>query len=166
MDGVQRPQGYSHFKEAVYFLPFSSQKFLVLILSTSEGWKAELTLEPPSCFFPILFNGIVIDWFEKTAYYKVKQIVLEVAKWLRGCILDIGGHSHHSTKLFRSHKHCYDGQWPLTSRYLKHCVDTAFKKFITDYDKNIKNFLQANWSRGWLYKKFHSEVNFSILLER
>ena len=28
MDGVQLPQGYSHFEEAVYFLPFSSQKFL------------------------------------------------------------------------------------------------------------------------------------------
>ena len=36
MDGVQLPQGYSHFEEAVYFLPFSSQKFVVLILSTSE----------------------------------------------------------------------------------------------------------------------------------
>ena len=31
MAGVQLPQGYSHFEEAVYFLPFSSQKFLVLI---------------------------------------------------------------------------------------------------------------------------------------
>ena len=50
MDGVQLPQSYSHLKEAVYFLPFSSQKFLVLILSTSEGWKAESTLEPPSGF--------------------------------------------------------------------------------------------------------------------
>ena len=50
MDGVQLLQGYSNFEEAVYFLPFSSQKFLVLILSTSEGWKAELTLEPPSGF--------------------------------------------------------------------------------------------------------------------
>ena len=49
MDGVQLPQGYSHF-EAVYFLPFSSQQFLVLILSTSEGWKAESNLEPPSGF--------------------------------------------------------------------------------------------------------------------
>ena len=29
--GVQLPQGYSHFEEAVYFLPLSSQKFLVLI---------------------------------------------------------------------------------------------------------------------------------------
>ena len=50
MDGIQLPQGSSHYKEAVYFLPLSSQKFLVLILLTSEGWKAELTLEPPSGF--------------------------------------------------------------------------------------------------------------------
>ena len=50
MDGVQLPQGYNHFKEAAYLLPFSSQKFLVLILSTLEGWKAESTLEPPSGF--------------------------------------------------------------------------------------------------------------------
>ena len=47
----------SHFKEAVYFLQLSSQKFLVLILSTSEGWKAESTLEPPSGFE----HGI-LDW--------------------------------------------------------------------------------------------------------
>ena len=50
MDGVQLPQGYSHFEEAGYFLPFSSQKFLVLILSTLVGWKAESTLELPSGF--------------------------------------------------------------------------------------------------------------------
>ena len=50
MDGVQLPQGYSHFEEAVHFLPLSSQKFLVLILSTSERWKAASTLEPPSGF--------------------------------------------------------------------------------------------------------------------
>ena len=37
MDGVQLPQGYSHFEEAVYFLPLSSHKFLVLILPTFEG---------------------------------------------------------------------------------------------------------------------------------
>ena len=36
--------------KAVYFLPLSPQKFLVLTLSTSEGWKAESTLEPPSGF--------------------------------------------------------------------------------------------------------------------
>ena len=50
MDGVQLPQGYSHFEEALYFLPLSPQKFLVLTLSTSEGRKAELTLDPPSGF--------------------------------------------------------------------------------------------------------------------
>ena len=50
MDGVQLPQGHSHFEEAVYFLSLGSQKFLVLTLSTSEGWKAESTLEPPSGF--------------------------------------------------------------------------------------------------------------------
>ena len=31
MDGVQLPQGLSHFEEAVYFLPLSSQKFLGLL---------------------------------------------------------------------------------------------------------------------------------------
>ena len=50
MDGVQLPQGYSHFKEVIDFLPFSSQTFLVFILLTFEGWKAESTLEPPSAF--------------------------------------------------------------------------------------------------------------------
>ena len=44
------PQGQSHFEEAVYFVPLSSLKFLVLILSTSEGRKAESILEPPSDF--------------------------------------------------------------------------------------------------------------------
>ena len=46
MDGVQLPQGWSHFEEAVYFSP----EIPGLILSTSEGWKAESILEPPSGF--------------------------------------------------------------------------------------------------------------------
>ena len=50
MDGVQLPQGCCYFEEAVYFLSLSSQIFLVLILSASEGWKAEPTLEPPDGF--------------------------------------------------------------------------------------------------------------------
>ena len=50
MDGVELPEGYSHFQEAFYFLPQSSQKFLVLISSTLERWKAESTLEPSSGF--------------------------------------------------------------------------------------------------------------------
>ena len=48
MDRVQLPQGQRHFEEAIYFLPVSCQKYLVLILSTSEGCKAELILKPPS----------------------------------------------------------------------------------------------------------------------
>ena len=38
------------FDETVYFLPLSTQKFLVLIWSTSELWKAKLTVEPPGGF--------------------------------------------------------------------------------------------------------------------
>ena len=40
----------NHFEEAVYFLPLSSQIFLVLILSTLEGLKTASTLEPRSGF--------------------------------------------------------------------------------------------------------------------
>ena len=40
----------SQYEEAVYFLPLSSQKFLVLIWVTSEEWKTESTLESPSGF--------------------------------------------------------------------------------------------------------------------
>ena len=40
----------SHYEETVYFLALNPQKFLVLIWSTSERWKAELTLEPLSWF--------------------------------------------------------------------------------------------------------------------
>ena len=39
-----------HYEEGVHFLPLSSQKFLVLIWSSSDGWKAESTLELPSAF--------------------------------------------------------------------------------------------------------------------
>ena len=40
----------SHFEETVYFLPFISQELLLLDWSTSDGWKDELTLEPPNGF--------------------------------------------------------------------------------------------------------------------
>ena len=48
MYGVQLLQNYSHLEEAVYFIKLSPQKYLELILSTSKGWKAESTLEPPN----------------------------------------------------------------------------------------------------------------------
>ena len=67
MDGVQLPQGYSHFKEAAYFspayfLPLSQQKLLLLILPTSEGQKAESTLEPSSGFEqgPLDWESIIL----------------------------------------------------------------------------------------------------------
>ena len=41
---------HSHYEETVHFLPLGHQGFLVLIWPTSEGWKAELTLKPPSGF--------------------------------------------------------------------------------------------------------------------
>ena len=40
----------SNYEEEVYFLPQSSQKFLVLIWSTLEEWNCDLTLEPLSGF--------------------------------------------------------------------------------------------------------------------
>ena len=40
----------NHYEEAIYFLPLCSQKSLVLIWSTWEGWKAVSTLEPCSGF--------------------------------------------------------------------------------------------------------------------
>ena len=49
MDGVQLPQGQSHFEDAVFF-PTNSKKFLLVILSTSVGWKTESKLEPLSSF--------------------------------------------------------------------------------------------------------------------
>ena len=46
MDRIKLPQGQIHFEDAAYFSILISKKFLVLILSTSESWKAESTLEP------------------------------------------------------------------------------------------------------------------------
>ena len=40
----------SHYEKAAYFLPLSFRKFLLTIWMTSERWKAESTLEPPSGF--------------------------------------------------------------------------------------------------------------------
>ena len=41
MDGVQLPQGYSHFEEAVYFLPFSGGGLIHLsfLINTTEEDK-------------------------------------------------------------------------------------------------------------------------------
>ena len=79
MDGVQLPQGYSLFEEAVYFLPLISQKFLVLILSTLEGWKAESTLEPPGGFEHGTF-GLGILHLNHRSTSIVKLLVYKIVK--------------------------------------------------------------------------------------
>ena len=43
---VSRLQSY--YEKTVFFLPLSPREFQKLISLTSEGWKAESTLEPPS----------------------------------------------------------------------------------------------------------------------
>ena len=57
MDEFQLSEGYSHFEEADYFLPLSSQIYLVLILPTLEGLKAELTWS-----HPVVLNTRHLDW--------------------------------------------------------------------------------------------------------
>ena len=70
ISGVQLPQGYSHFEEAIYFLPLSSQKFLVLIFinlgrmkgwvnlgATQWPWMGPLDLE--SCALPLGYCSIM-----------------------------------------------------------------------------------------------------------
>ena len=70
MDGVQLPQGYSHFEEAVYFLPFSSQKFLVLILSTSsESPPTSCSFQLTQCWCaPTHRTNVYCDWFRHSGY--------------------------------------------------------------------------------------------------
>ena len=61
IDGVQLSQGYSHFEEAVYFLPFSSQKFLVLIY---QPRKDERLSRPWS--HPVVLKTGPLDWESST----------------------------------------------------------------------------------------------------
>ena len=48
--GFNRPKLQSNYEKTVYFLPLSTQKYLVLISSNLDGWKVESTLEPLSDF--------------------------------------------------------------------------------------------------------------------
>ena len=81
----------SHYEEAVYFLPLSFQKFLLLVRSTSERWKAESTLEPPSGFengilglgTQHLLNRLLCDklWnFEINLIFQIKLLFLHDQK--------------------------------------------------------------------------------------
>ena len=90
----------SHCEETIYFLPFSSQEFLVLNGSTVEGWKTELTFEPTSGFEPRsprlgiqCLNTrllIVIDWY-RLPYMQTCQVqknFLLGLKSLKGATMD------------------------------------------------------------------------------
>ena len=50
MDGVQLPQGYSHFEEEVYFLPLSFQKFPDPHFTDLGGMKGWVDLGATQCF--------------------------------------------------------------------------------------------------------------------
>ena len=69
----------SHYKEIVYFLPVSSQKFLVLIWSTSEEWKGELS-QPWS--HPVVLNTGPLDWESSTL---TESITLSI-KWIHNLL--------------------------------------------------------------------------------
>ena len=56
-DRVQLPQGWSHFKEAVSFLPLNPQEFLVLLY---QPWKDERLSRPWSHL--VLLNTGPPDW--------------------------------------------------------------------------------------------------------
>ena len=75
MDGVQLPQGYSHFEEAVYFLPLSSQKFLVLTLrkkiysSKCCNIKSQLKWNPKTMIkFLLASNHYFTQWLTKKTW--------------------------------------------------------------------------------------------------
>ena len=61
MDGVQLSRGYSHFEEAVYFLPFSSQK---LLYSFYQPRKDDRLSRPWS--HPVVLNTGSLDWESST----------------------------------------------------------------------------------------------------
>ena len=64
MDRVQLPQEFT-------FYPLHPQKLLVLNWSTSEGWKAELTLSEP-----VVLNSIALDWKSNPLTTRLMQEVL------------------------------------------------------------------------------------------
>ena len=86
--GLTTSRLHSHYEEAVYSVPLSSQKFLVLIWLTMEWWKAELNMEPPKGFehgtlglgiqqlnhYAIAPNkNLKIRWFFHS-FYKIKML--------------------------------------------------------------------------------------------
>ena len=53
----QLPKGYRPTTRRLFFLPLSSQKFLLFIWSNLQRWKAESTLS-----HPVVLNTGSVDW--------------------------------------------------------------------------------------------------------
>ena len=83
MDEVQLPQGQSHFKDAVYFLPLSSQKLMVLTLD--QPWS-----------HTVVFNMGHLDWESSTLASRSLLHCLYSKKTFTGGILIIDRNPHQS----------------------------------------------------------------------
>ena len=75
-----------HFEEAVYFLPLSPQKFLVLILLALEGWKAESTFRKLISlnyfFLELIVNLGKIDFITVYSKYSARVMLMAFESWL------------------------------------------------------------------------------------
>ena len=101
----------SHYEETVYFLPLSSQKFLVLIWSTSEGWKAESTLEPPGATWWFWTQAMVRDSNALTT----RPLLHGVVTWLTTLIglfqRTRGVTNWRQTKINQNYTHWEENGW-------------------------------------------------------
>ena len=64
--------------------------------------------------------------------------------------LAAGDHGDRSTKLLGSHKPCYNGQWPLTSRYFKLC-QYSFLVFLLFIGLFTYKIVCWSWYKKILY---------------
>ena len=72
---------WSHYEETVYFLPLSSQKFLVLISTTSKRMKGWVDLESTPWFWTrdspnlsLCINLVIAKYKLKSQYVKLTQL--------------------------------------------------------------------------------------------
>ena len=76
MDGIQLPQGLSHFEEAVYFLPLSSQNKYIKI-KCFKHWSLAYHIT----FFSVLLHVVIFMVWEdsQTLVSKIKQTNLKIS---------------------------------------------------------------------------------------
>ena len=73
MDGIELPQGHSHFEETIYFMPLSSQKFLLRVLSSFYRPRKDERPSPPWRHQVVLSTG-PLDW-ESSAFLFFYNII-------------------------------------------------------------------------------------------